>query len=462
MKVTQKEKRIICWIAGLVLFSIFYLFILKQLIEIDTGGMLRHIPVEKIKVYFLPRIILYVADYFTFIPFFITCLLYIKKRKVGFYICGVITLVLIALCLKYNLPLFPRNLNPYRMLWKVDILEYFFSIIYAGMFLFILFFPFFHDLLQRFHKGKKALIIFSLGAAISINILSVVNLLFNGIEYFDKWTSVIFVLITLIKVGILVCIYHLFVKEKEMEPDLKKMERCFILKMIIPVLIIFLFMLFKINWGNNYFTIYQNEKIDGYLFFGNVEAFIEQYEIPYQEKRQYFDIEQVSENRAEGKSVVDWYYLEDEKKLIITTYGRKLEAFYYLEPYNEQECMSSNSHSFELTKRMELNKEMRVGEYRAVLSLETYSDTVFQYSVRADLTFPPFRFETYDSHGRKWKRDIEKYDILIEGKEIPAYFLGMVKYYGIIKVEPFTHYWGENYFERWQENPIKLKSARQY
>lgn len=467
----RKNKKIL--VSCLFLFGILYFSLVKEIIDIDTNYRIGHYMSKgEFLFYFLPRIPLYVLNFSIFIVYFIACLSYLKKRKTG-YIFSFVTLFLVFLCIRYDLPISPRNLSPERKIWQNDVIEYLFPMVLMEMFIFLLFLPVIYDLLKRYRAGKKVLIAFMAVEALGMDIVSTINMIFIGMEsrYFDDLIPR-FLWILLTKIMILFCILKLIIQKEDLLAEYsQRNRRRDTLQWIIPVFVVVLVFVVKVDVKGKYFIVPRMAQIDGYWYLGSVEEFIKQYENPYQDKRVYLEPELVGEEEAEEPiQTVDWTYYEKKDLLVITTYERKLESFYYMKPYSEAECNSSNLHSFELTKRKKIDAGKRNGkegaQYRAVLSEKVIENTVFTYNIETDLKYLPVYWFPSDEFGIgyacKLKRDIEKYDILVQGKEIPAYFLGMVDRYGIVKVEPYTHFWGENIFECWKSNIMKLQAARQY
>lgn len=139
---------------------------------------------------------------------------------------------------------------------------------------------------------------------------------------------------------------------------------------------------------------------------------------------------------------------------------------YYLDNFSDEECESSNIHPQELFRRAYHYDSIGCVEYRAVLSEEVYENMVYKYTTLRELAYDPLQISELHrpayTIADKLERVIERYDILVQGKEIPAYYLGMVRNYGIVKVEPYTHLWGENHFLWFDAYMSKLAATRQY
>ncbi len=433
---------------SIILFSIFYFGIILLFIKKDTVYLLDAYYIDSLKyeiiqVNFLKRILLALLEHISGIFYFVTCLLYAKKKKVTFYSCGVMVILLLVLCIRFNLPLLLRE-SFFRINWETDIVEYFYPVAYLGMLIFFVFYPAFFDFLQRFSRGKSIVIWMAVLEAISINTITTVYVTVYTInERLSYDYLVVFLAALFIKVGLLILIYKFVLLKKEMKAERQKLKSSFVLKCIIPFVLVLGIIVMNVTVIKGGIVIRRAADIDGYWYIGGLSQFIEEYENPYEDKRHYLDFTYISEGKLEKEQEgYDWYYNEKEEYYMIKTYERKLESIYYVEPFGPMEWEESNLHKSDLEKfSLYYTREQR-REYRTVLSSEEYKNQYFCYKIE----YLPFGFNgNVTVHGYEI-RDIEEYDIKIGGKEIPAYFLGMVEKFGIIKVEPYTHYWGENYF----------------
>ncbi len=346
------------------------------------------------------------------------------------------------------------------MIWQIDAIEYLYPISYLGMLLFLLFFPVFFDLLKCVTKGKKILIFLSVFTTVSVDLVTIISMICHAIECRIFKDMLVFSCMTFVKIILLVFIYRLLIHTEKMQMERYSFGYLSIIKFVLPLIIVLLFAFSKISIKNSGVFILRNAEIDGYWFIGSIEAFIENYENPYQDKRYYLDYKLVEEKKSEEiKEGYEWYFDEEQNCQFIKTFGRKLEGIYYLNEFTLEESETSNLHKYELSKRFAGCRE-DVKDYRAVLSSEEYEHTVFYYRITSNMEYQPIYI--YDSDGKNVPRAIETYDILIDTKEIPAYFLGMVDCYGIVKVESYVHYWGENPFQIGINIYRKLQTVRQY
>lgn len=466
----------------LVLLSVYYCVIMyKYVFILDTNRQVGLLSAQENIKYFLPRIPLYFLISFLFIAYFLMCLWNIKKRT-GYIGIGLVAISILA-CIRYNLPFYPRNWNPWREVWQNDVVEYLFPLTYLGMLISLMLLPAMNDALARFPYGKRILIAYMAFEALSIDFVSVISCIvmereaelsvFFNTEYFGT--------MLIVKAGILCCMYKLVLNKEDLKVEKsERNRRRFILEWLVPIGVMLILLVMKVEFKGNYILIPRQAEIDGYWYVGSVEQFIAQYENPYQDRRVYLEVGAAEEEYTEEeRDTVDLDYYPEEKLLTVITYERKLEGLYYMEQFSEEECESSNLHSFELKKRQEIDagkkksgKESR--NYRAVLSEEIYENTVFTYCIKTKVKYDPTNWHKGFWWGNNFGisytheilRDIEEYDVLVQGKEIPAYFLGMIDTYGIVKVEPYTHFWGENEYEcwpeRWQGEVRKVQAARQY
>lgn len=462
----QATRKIVVF--GLIALSCIYLIIIFECVftlDTDNHAGLRPTP-ERIK-YFLPRIPLYYLIFFLFIAFFLVCLWNIKK-KTAYIGIGLVSIMIMA-CIRYNLPFFPRNMGAWRTVWQNDVVEYLFPIAYVGMFISLLLLPALHDAVAKFRYGKRIFIAFMAFEALSIDFVSVISSIVMQMEppYFSMIK--LFGTMMAVKAGILYCVYKLVLNKEDLQAQKdERNRRRVILEWLVPIGVMLILLMMKVEFKGNYILIPRQAEIDGYWYIGSVEQFIAQYENPYQDRRVYLEVGTAEEYTEEEMETVGWSYNEEQELLSIVTYERKLEGLYYMEQFSEEECESSNLHSFELKKRQKIDAGKRMNgkenrNYRVVLSEEVYENTVFTYYTEQKVEYMPTYEKLGIGYANEIQRDIEEYDILVQGKEIPAYFLSMVDIYGLVKVEPYTHFWGENYYERWQQIIlVKLQAARQY
>lgn len=461
--------------SGMILVGILYLWSIFVFVERDIYYQWNIFFPEEYgwswtrRVHYLKRIPLYLLEHLGGILYFITCLLYVKKKRIVSYVCGVISLVTILFCLRNDFPLFPRSLYRFRMNWGTDIMEYLYSAVYLGMFLFLIFFPVLCDFLQRYTQGKKILLGITGFFAISINLVSLLYALVCEKESLLNlsYTECPFLTaVVVIKIGLLFCLYIGILKKEELKQ--KKEEVClkWIGKLTISIIIIAVLLFNSITVEFGGIKIPRKAEIDGYWYMGNVEGFIESYENPYQHKRHYLEFEFVKkEAMQEDEEGYEWEKTEGEIRGI-KTYGRKLESVYYLDVITEQERLTSDRHPVDTYYFSTQYANTSHRDFRIVLSEEIYENTVFHYDLIVESTID-FAYDViYDAtpwgSGKQMYRKIELYDIAVDGKEIPAYFLGMVERFGVVKVEPFSHYWGENPMEKWCVSIQKLRPVRQY
>lgn len=453
------NKRKIFFQIGLSLMSIIYIYCVFKIFssEIKYFNLRNFFSSWQITVdYFLPRLFLYIVDYFTGILLFIGCLMYAKKKKKIFCLCAIISILCLLISLKYNLPLFGRETFTYDDIWKTDIIEYLYPVTYFIILLCILFFPLTFDSLKKYKIGKCIVLGTEGLAVISTNVIAVI----------DNFVSLP---LLLVKGILLYFIYKVIICREDMEKDTEK-QSYFIIKLCMPIFFVLCLIVMTVTIKRNCIIILQNEEIDGYWFIGGVDAFIENYENLYQDKRHYLDIDFVKKENDQEKweeyYTWTWYYDAQEQKRFLVSYEREVEALYYLDLFKKEEYENS-------LHRIDLSQLSDIGQgsisnlggyrtYRVVLSSEKSENTVYYYEIKSEIPYSPDT-RIFNFLGDTKPRAIEEYDIAIGNKEIPAYFLGMVDCFGVVKVEPYTHYRSENYFtSRKNSSRLHLSTQRQY
>ncbi len=434
---------------NIIVFSILcfiYLLLIVFIINGIISGHWQDALFNKVirNTYFLPTILFCLLDYFCGILFFITCLLYIKKKNLIFYLCSIIVIICMFVSIKFNLPIYWQETSFYKSAWKTDAIEYLYFICYLSTILFLLFYPAFYDCFEKSLKGKKIVLLFTGIIAANINLVKVIDV-----------PSVISLLLFALEVGLLFSTYKLIINSKIMIYETGRKSRFFPLKFIVPIVLVFAMIITRINVEGSSFIISRGAEIDGYWFIGGVSDFIKSFDNPYQGKRSYLTYEFIDKRIADCNEGFEMYYDNDEECYMLLTKERKLEALYYLDDFTEEEANSSNKHSVDISKQY--SEEYKT--YRVVLSSNRYENMIFYYKVTSEILYNGYEDYIYNPYDRR----LEYYDILIDDKEIPAYFLGMVDSFGIVKVEPYLHYWGGNVFEyRTVPNNIRLRTVRQY
>ncbi len=464
----SKKQRKQLLLLSIIIFSILYFGIILLFIKVDLEMLVnlyewgnRDLLKPKVfRINFIKRICLAFLEHASCIFYFVTCLLYIKKKKVAFYVCGIPVIISLALCIRFNLPLLLRESFPWRMNWKTDIFEYFYPVSYLGMLILFLFYPAFLDFMQQFCRRKSIAVWVAVLATININIISIIFLIVCIIEDVVSCNYLVpFLAAMFIKAGILFLIYKLVLSMEEIRVEKQKLEGSFILKCIIPFLLVFGIIAMKVTVVKGGFVISRAADIDGYWYIGRIKGFVEHYENPFEDKRNYLDFTYVSNGKLEEEQEgYDWYYDKEVDCYMIKTYERTLESIYYIEPLGYEDWEESNLHKMDLEKFSSYYVDRGERDYRAVLSAKKYENQYFCYRIEK----LPFVFVGSVTLDGFIIRDIEEYDIRIEEKEIPAYFLGLVEKFGIVKVEPYTHYWGENYFRMTRDAGELFWPRRQY
>ncbi len=171
-----------------------------------------------------------------------------------------------------------------------------------------------------------------------------------------------------------------------------------------------------------------------FYFKGSVEDFIELYENPYQDEKVYLEFEYLG--KQEGDFYAEWDILTPEETIykvdnnahIIMAVGRKLERVYYFLPISEHKYLTSKEKELE-----EYREENNIRKVRVVLSqIKEDQDTLYYYRVE----FPEDEEYSYEKNMAN-KSVAAEYDVLIEGKEIPAIYLNSMQNYGSVWVERY-------------------------
>lgn len=282
-----------------IFFCLTYLIIMFTCVFIvDTDRRVGLLPTSERIIYFLPRIPLYFLIFFLFIAFFLVCLWYIKKKKA--YIGILLVSIMILACIRYNLPFFPRNMGAWRTVWQNDVVEYLFPLAYVGMFISLLLLPALHDALARFRYGKRILIAFMAFEALSIDFVSVISSIVMQMEppYFSMIK--LFATMMAVKAGILYCVYKLVLNKEDLQAEkVEQNRRRVTLEWLVPIGVMLILLMMKVEFKGNYIIIPRQAEIDGYWYIGSVEQFIAQYENPYRDRRVYLEVGTAEEEYTE-------------------------------------------------------------------------------------------------------------------------------------------------------------------
>lgn len=429
----KKEKSILY--VGITIVFIVYLiliigtvyddFVYRELLSTDKPSC----------SYYVFRIFLFAMEHLNGIFVYVTCLCFLKNRKAVFGLCGVLSLLSLYVCLKYNLPLEGREPSIYTLVWEYDVSEYLYPVSFLWKLCLLLFFPALADILKKRRRGREICIWVAFVSAVSTEMVALID---NPVDNYYWSIPISFSpLILWTEVSILIFLSLTVRKTKDAKHKIKN-KKVLLLKVFVPIVVLLIIFLSKVVIGKNYIVISEGETIDGYWFIGSVEGFIEQYENPYIDKRHYLEYEPIKERCLS----IDWegyrMFSEEKNSHLIITYERKLEGIYYLDEFEISETEDSDFNQVDINRVINL---CNVRDYRVVLSSEKYEGREFHYEVIDEI---PNEIKERYFRDYKTPRPIDMFDIAVGGKEIPAYFLAMVEKYHVVKVEPYVHYWRED------------------
>lgn len=174
-----------------------------------------------------------------------------------------------------------------------------------------------------------------------------------------------------------------------------------------------------------------------FLFIGTKENFVEYYQNPYQDEKVYIEFEYLGETEYsdEEKPNKPWEEVysgmpaEEMEEEIIQTVDRKLEAVYYFVP------LEPGEYSYKPEGEWIRDDERLI---RVVLSEKEEEGKVYYYRLNSE---EGCEYQYITDNMKKyfqmeWK---EYFDILVDGKEIPAVYYYEASPFRSVKVKRYTH-----------------------
>ncbi len=375
-------------------------------------------------------------EYFTPWIFLLSCISYASNYKWSYRFSGIATIISAVLIIVWNSCLS----EPWRMIYSFsrELSSQKYSIMYVSMAVMIVLFPFLFCILGRNIAGKITLLICMLLISVAPSIEKLIC------DYNNK----IYIVLRLCLFLFLFCLAVRYKYNDIKEPHFTFENKFknwnakglnFILRILIAfsvLLIMLLFILFIRILPEGF--IVKDLDLKRYFYFGSIEQFVKSYENPYQSDRNYMEFEYLGEKENTKQADFVWKFVVEDTDFkidtnsywLICTSERKLENIYYLNLLNKDE-INKTVHKKELQQLQRNLSESYTRVGRIVLGNQVDNHKVYFYAVKK----PEFLLS--------FTENVEGYDLLIDNKEIPAYFLDSLHKRPWLIVDSHTHFWGE-------------------